>query len=192
MLREKVIITKLPISQPGQIQHFQVKIPRDAKRIIGIEVSAQYMNMQTAGGPQPIIGIGFNAPSHYSYMSLERKAMGRNIFTITPDLFLGDVRLQSCEDTNVFFAEDVYYTDENLGFGDFSIRTPRFRPSTETHGYKRHECVVNTNGETTILKGIYRDRQKGAQANVNSLTGQIFFQYTANIYVWYELKTKEA
>jgi hypothetical protein len=192
MLKEKVIITKLPITQPGQIQHFQVKIPRDAKRIIGMEVSAQYMNMQVAGSPQPIIGVGFNSPSNYSYMSMARIAKGRSIFRITPDLFLGDVRLQSCEDTNVFFAEDVYYTDENLGFGDFSVGSPRFFPAPQTHGYKRHECIVNTNGETTILKGIYRDRQAGAKGTANTLTGQVFFQYTANIYVWYELKTKEA
>lgn len=178
-MKEKVIVTKLQIAQPGQICHFQVKIPRDAKRIIGVEVSAQYMNMQS---PQPIRIIGFHGPSQYTFLNLR---IGRgDIFLITPDLFLGDVRLQSCEDTNVFFSEDVYYADENLAFGDFSAINPRFFPAPQTHGYKRHEVEVNTNGETTILKGIFRDRQGGTQANIGS--NAIFFQYMATVYVWYE------
>ena len=189
MFREKVIITKLPITQAGQIQHFQVKIPRDASRIIGMEVSAQYMNIQTAQGQQ-VKAINYKRASQYTYRTLDRAAKG-DIFRITPDLFLGDVRLQSCEDTNIFFAEDIYFADENLAFGDFSATNPRFFPASPTHGYKHYECVVNTRGETTILKGIYRDRQN-QQSGANTLRGPVFFQYVASIYVWYETKIKEA
>ncbi len=189
MLREKVIITKLPITQAGQIQHFQVKIPRDASRIIGMEVSAQYINMQVAKA-QAGKAVNFKRASQYTFRSLERAAKG-DIFSITLDLFLGDVRLQSCEDTNIFYAEDVYFADENLAFGDFSATHPRFFPASPTHGYKHYECVVNTRGKTTILKGIYRDRQS-QQSGANTLRGPVFFQYVASIYVWYETKIKEA
>ena len=183
MMKEKVILTKLPITQAGQIAHLQVKIPRDALRIIGMEASAMYMNMQ-AGGAQP---IGFVGPIQHPLISgfpLGR----RNIFQINADLFLGDVRLQSCEDTNVFYAEDIYFTDENLAFGDFSATHPGFIPAPQTHGYKREECTVNTNGDTTILKGIYRDRQAGTGGISPNTPPQTFFQYVASIYVWYEKK----
>lgn len=188
MLKEKGIITKLPITQAGQIVHFQVKIPRDALRVIGMEVSARYSNMQV-GQPIGIVGIGFNIPSQHSYARLARRSVGET-FQFTQDLFLGDLRLQSCEDTNVFFAENVYFADENLGYGDFSAINPRFQPVSETHGYKRYECVVNTDGETTILKGIYRDRQSSQQNSPQ--IGGIFFQYEVRVYVWYEKKCKEA
>lgn len=39
MMKEEVIVTKLTINKAGQIKHFQVKLPKNAKRIIGIEVS---------------------------------------------------------------------------------------------------------------------------------------------------------
>ncbi len=50
MIKEKVVIQKVPIVAVGQVQYFQVKIPRDAKRIIGIET--------TSSNIIPIIGIG--------------------------------------------------------------------------------------------------------------------------------------
>ncbi len=192
MFREKVIITKLPVMQAGQIHHFQVKIPRDAERIIGMEVSAQYLDMQllqTAAALKAanLPAVNYARASQYTYLSLEKRALG-SVTRITPDLFLGDVRLQSCEDTNIFYAEDIYFTDENLAFGDFSARNRRFFPTSPTHGYKHEECVVNTCGKTTILKGIYRDRQN-PQSAINS---PVFFQYTASIYVWYETKIQQA
>ncbi len=193
MFREKVIIKKLPVTQAGQLINFQVKIPRDAQHIIGMEVGAQYMNMQMAqpaaakaAGPQP--AINYARASQYTYLSLEKRTSGRAV-RITPDLFLGDVRLQSCEDTNIFYAEDIYFADENIAFGDFTARNRRFFPTSPTHGYKHEECIVNTCGKTTVLKGIYRDRQT---AQVQDLRQGVFFQYTAIIYVWYAIKTKVA
>lgn len=37
MIREQVIVTKIKITKRGQSHHFQVRLPKDAKRIIGIE-----------------------------------------------------------------------------------------------------------------------------------------------------------
>lgn len=190
MFREKVIVTKLPVTQAGQIVHFQVKIPRDAARIIGMEVDAQYMNMQLAQAAAKLArAVTYPMASQRTYAALERKGTGR-IFTITPDLLLGNVRLQSCEGTNIFYAEDIYFTDENIAFGDFTARTPNFFPNATTHGYKREECVVNTNGESTILKGVYRDRQS-TSAQASAIQQGVFFQYVAGIYVWYEIKTDD-
>lgn len=38
-MSEQVIITQIKITKSGQIKHFQVKLPKDTKRIIGIETS---------------------------------------------------------------------------------------------------------------------------------------------------------
>ena len=174
MFKERVILTTLPITKTGQIVHFQVKIPRDAIRIIGVELSGCYSNPP------------MERQAAFAKLALATDARMSRSFSImqfTSSPFVGDVRLQSREVTNVFYAENVYLADYNLGYGDFSANA-LFPATSETHGYKRFECVVNTDGETTILKGIYRDRQN---ANSNPQ-----YTYTVNVYVWYEKISKEA
>jgi len=183
MRNEKVIVTPLRIIAAGQICHFQVKIPRDAKRIIGIETGLLYSPPQVEAPP--------------------------GIFQFTQDTFLGDVRLQSCEDTNIFFAEDIYFRDNNLGFGDFAAALSHLPRLPETYSYKREEFVINTAGTTTIIKGIYRDRQQGTNTggggedslqtttistinHITTVNTNTFLAYTVNIYLWYELLNEEA
>jgi hypothetical protein len=38
-VREKVVVAQLRITKKGEIKHFQLKLPRDAVRIIGIETA---------------------------------------------------------------------------------------------------------------------------------------------------------
>jgi hypothetical protein len=38
-VREKVVVATLRITKKGEIKYFQLKLPRDTKRIIGIETS---------------------------------------------------------------------------------------------------------------------------------------------------------
>ena len=184
MRNEKVIVAPLRIIAAGQICHFQVRIPRDAKRIIGIETGLLYSPPQ--GGAQP------------------------SIFQFTADTFLGDLRLQSCEDTNIFFAEDIYGRDNNLGFGDFAAALSPLPRLPEIYSYKREEFMVNTYGTTTVIKGIYRDRQQGGttggqvggiqpigiqSVGINPIdplpNPHPFSAYTVNIYLWYELLNVE-
>jgi len=206
MIREKVIITKLAISQAGQIQHFQVKIPHDALRIIGIELSGCYANNISAAQPvqavaavaavkmqaavQPVQAAAA-VPAIAVAQARQLKVASVRVMTsidalfrqtatpmsYTASPFVGNVRLQSCENTNVFFSGDVYLSDENVGYGDYSV-TAQFPATAATHGCKNEAYLVNTPGKTTILKGIYRDRQPAA--------GQVPATYTVNVYVWYE------
>ena len=41
MMKEQVLITQLHISKAGQVKHFQLKLPRSTKRIIGIEIGSR-------------------------------------------------------------------------------------------------------------------------------------------------------
>jgi hypothetical protein len=38
-VREKVVVAELRITKKGEIKHFQLKLPRDTVRIIGIETA---------------------------------------------------------------------------------------------------------------------------------------------------------
>jgi hypothetical protein len=38
-VKEKVVVAQLRITKKGEIKHFQLKLPRDTVRIIGIETA---------------------------------------------------------------------------------------------------------------------------------------------------------
>jgi hypothetical protein len=175
MIKEKVILTSLPVTQVGQIIHFDVKIPHDALRVIGIELSGANTNPPVY--PPSGRGLKMRLAEGRSFMSI--------IFNENP--YIGEVRIQSCEKTNIFYAGDLFLTDVNAGYGDYSIRLG-FPALEYTHGQKRTEYVVNTGGKTTILKGIYRDRQNPGSNLIGKggPTGQLY-TYTVNVYVWYEV-----
>jgi len=37
MIRQQVIVTQIKITKAGQSKHFQIRLPKDTKQIIGIE-----------------------------------------------------------------------------------------------------------------------------------------------------------
>lgn len=49
-MKEQVIITQLRITKAGQVKHFQVKLPKNAKRIIGIEVGGRLIKTPKRDG----------------------------------------------------------------------------------------------------------------------------------------------
>jgi len=129
----------------------------------------------------------FNARNR---LILNAKAIARSSFiplTYNQSPHVGDVRLQSCEKTNILFTGDLFLADVNTAYGDYSSRS--FHSSEYSHGQKRYEYIVNTIGKTSILKGLYRDRQVAAPSGPQA-AGLPTYTYTANIYVWYEINVK--
>ena len=205
MYKEKVIIKKLPITQVGQVVNFQMKIPRDALRIVGVELSASHFAIipppqptQPIQQPQPVLSAIQQAAGQppQAVLSLVQQAMARNnkelakakaILFFTASKLMGDLRLQSCEDTNIFYSGNVYFSDANIGYGDYSA-SALFPPISPTHGGKMDEYIVNTEGETTILKGVFRDRQP--QGGNPTMADQLFYKYDVKVYVWYEKPDK--
>ncbi|MCA0429080.1 MAG: hypothetical protein LCH32_01105 [Bacteroidetes bacterium] len=49
-MKEQVLITQLRITKAGQVKHFQVKLPKNAKRIIGIEVGGRLIKIPKTDG----------------------------------------------------------------------------------------------------------------------------------------------
>ncbi len=50
MIREQVIVTQVKITKAGQVKHFQVRLPKNAKRIIGIEVGGRLTKVSKTDG----------------------------------------------------------------------------------------------------------------------------------------------
>jgi hypothetical protein len=178
MMKEGVIITKISIKRQGERKHFQIKLPKDIKFIIGVEYGARLISKsatikfvsvpkstQIEGQPKPEVSQGTTSAGTISEQP--RTPFKRN-------QLVGELKLQSCEEANWFYSTDVFVSDANLSYGDFS--KAGFSINDFTHGNKRAEEIVKIDAESTIIQGWYLDAiGKTNAANIN---------YEITIYVW--------
>lgn len=173
MIKRRIIATKINITKQGEIKFFQVKIPFDAKVIIGIETAMRIRNFINLPTPNLAVGLDFSpplpSPSPPPFSpppnGFERKSL------------VGELRLQSCDDSNVFYATNVSdpVVKENMD------KAPTVNFITEnvwTHGCKRELEEVLVDGNTTILAGIYKDK-------LGEMLGMAV-PYDVFVYVWYK------
>lgn len=163
-MKEQVLITQLRITKAGQVKHFQVKLPKNVIRIIGIEMSFRLIHGlsidETGTGLAPVLEL----PRFFSPFKSNR--------------FIGELKLQSCEEANIFYATHLQ-TDENIGAGDFS-QNDYWKARTFTHQSKTEEDIVIVDADTTIIQGIYKDRI----GEINNTD----VEYKVNVYVWVEIE----
>lgn len=50
MIREQVIVTQVKITKAAQVKHFQIRLPKNAKRIIGIEIGGRLIKAPKIDG----------------------------------------------------------------------------------------------------------------------------------------------
>lgn len=155
MMKEQVIITKVSITRQGQRKHFQIKLPKNTKFIVGIEYGGRLISKSAAMIIKPL-------PASESRTPFKRNQL------------IGELKLQSCEESNWFFSVDVVSSDANLGLADFS--QSGFPVNDFTHGNKRTEEIVKVDAESTIIQGWYLDAVgKSLKADIS---------YEVNVYVW--------
>lgn len=134
MLAEKVILQQLFISQMGQIKTFQLRMPSDAKRIIGVEATIS----------------GFDTDDGIDGENAFR-------FIIRPVAVAGELRLQNLGSANLFYSSEVKLSDRNLAFGDCSKPLLWIRKAW-THDYRREEDPVLIQESSPVVQGSYRDK----------------------------------
>lgn len=188
MMKEQVIITKISVKRQGERKHFQIKLPKNTKFIVGVEYGGRLIDHSDAvlirpfptKSPEEILSSGTGSGT----VGSEGGAVGtgssggavggeRSTFFKRNQL-IGELKLQSCEESNWFFAVDVFASDANHGLGDFS--QSGFPVKDYTHGNKRTEEIVKVDAESTIIQGWYLDSfGKTQKADI---------KYEVNVYVW--------
>ena len=154
-MKEKVIIEQLEISQKGQLNVFQLKVPADAKRIIGFEVSARGLALT-------------DIPQFGELPADSLRYQGSSV--------IGEVRIQSLGRSNLFFTTEVCFNDLNIGFADFTQKGEWI--STQwIKGRKCEEELVSIDECGTVLQGNYKDI-------IGTLTNTDL-AYTIKLYLWY-------
>jgi hypothetical protein len=178
MMKEGVIVTKINIKRQGERKHFQIKLPKDTKFIIGVEYGGRLISESKtlADAPAPKAAIKTDSIILEEVYTAESGAIKdeRTKTLFKRNQLIGELKLQSCEEANWFYATDVFVNDANLNWGDFS--QAGFPVNDFTHGNKRTEEIVKIDAESTIIQGWYLDAiGKTNATNIN---------YEITIYVW--------
>lgn len=179
MMKEGVIITKISIKRQGERKHFQIKLPKDTKFIIGVEYGGRLITKSDVivDVPAPKAEIKIEPvilEATHSAADSGAAGDGRSKALFKRNQLIGELKLQSCEEANWFYATDVFVADANLNWGDFS--QAGFPVNDFTHGNKRTEEIVKIDAESTIIQGWYLD------AIGKSLKVDIDYEIT--VYVW--------
>jgi hypothetical protein len=155
-MKKRVVISGFNIEAARQVRIFQVRLPREAKSVIGVGMGYQIIEgVDDPPPPPPLIPW-------------------RAQVEIRRNQLLGEIRLQSFEKANIFYTAELQL-DKNLDFADFSSR--HWAPSLHTHHTRHYTDVVNVLGESTVLQGIYKDKLFNFQEG-------LVYKYRVNVYVW--------
>ncbi len=154
-MKEKVIIEELAISKKGQLNAFQLKVPADAKRIIGFETNAVGLILNDV----PVFG-----------------GLPAGTLKFQGSVVIGEIRIQSCGKSNLFFTTEVCFNDLNIGFADFT-QTGEWTSTQWIKGKKREEEVVSIDECCDVFQGNYKD--------IIGITSGVDLVYTVKLYMWY-------
>jgi hypothetical protein len=182
MIKRRIIATKISITKQGEVKFFQVKIPFDAKVLIGIETAMRLKTFQVFPS-QPIL-----SPLDNPYGNI----VAFNGAGISPSPFVapspiegirnslvGELKLQSSDDSNIFYATNI--SDPSVKEGLDKVPSVNFIiENVWTHGYKRQLEEVLVDANTTVIAGLYKDRLgEMLKANVS---------YDVFLYIWYKFE----
>lgn len=161
--KEKVVVVRFPILRKGEQKMFQVQLPEDAERIIGIESGVNLVSTPTPSE--------MDVPEEDFWVVFHHKKFKR-------DTCFGEFRLQSMGNADIFYAGHIHQ-DLNNRIGDYTMNYNESLPFYQ-HQYKALEEEVSVDKNNRVINGVYRDKI-GMQRNEDLL-------YYIHIYVWYERK----
>jgi hypothetical protein len=182
-MREEVIIQPIGITKKKEQSFFQVKLPRDTHKIIGIETG---------------LYVESELPVFAPYIQGDANMIRQN-------RLMGTLQLQASGKPNLFYAKEIFDKDINLGVNELKIVPdvierrliePQLRKGEDvpndgnnfsdftiwSHGTKREEDPVNVCG-CHIINGQFKDAV-GEYYKID-------IQYRVTLYIWIERKVND-
>lgn len=176
-MKEEVIIQSIGITKKKEQSFFQVKLPRDTNKIIGIET-----------------GLYILAAPLYSFVPPED-----NSGFIRRNNLMGVLQLQTNGKPDIFYSKEIFERDLNIGEAEIKIIPGQPKQEEKvallkveppdgnsfdfftcwTHGSKREEDPLNICG-CTLINGQFKDA-----------VGEYFgtdISYKIILYIWIERK----
>lgn len=134
MMQEEVIVTSIYISRIGERKHFQIALPTDTKKIIGLEYGA----IELAGALIPVVPVTINP------------------FAVKADKLMGRLSLQVPGREGVFYRGDLI-EDRNYHLGE-DVSATSWVPQLWSHSGRRQEIELAVNGGLSFVEGYFIDR----------------------------------
>jgi hypothetical protein len=155
-MQQHIYTHTIHITSQSNLTHFQFSLPSDAAKITAIQTAASKVAE----------ALPVQVP--------------RGDFIYTRQPLLGNLRLQTSDAANWFYAERITDADMNLGMADYS--RPGWMTSQEAHNFKKFPQNLEVNLKSNVIAGVYKD-------NINETTEDAF-AYDVIVYVWYAIKEK--
>jgi hypothetical protein len=159
MINEEAIVQILSVNRIGEIIHFQVQLPTDTKRIIGLEYGVTGQNGVPLADPEP-----------------PPVAEGQPSFRLYANKVIGKISLQNPGSENVFYQGNLI-EDRNAELHEGTAST-LWQPASWTHSRKREEVSLNVEGNTSFIEGFFQD--SWGTNEYESLA------YKLHLYLWIE------
>jgi hypothetical protein len=182
-MREEVIIQSIGITKKKEQQFFQVKLPRDTNKIIGIETG---------------LYVESTLPVFFPYIQ-------GNANIIRQNRLMGTLQLHSSGKPNLFYAKELFDNDINVGANEMKnvpdvierrLIEPQLRKGEDvpndgnnfsdftiwSHGTKREEDPIDVCG-CQLINGQFKDTV-GEYYNIN-------IKYRVILYIWIERKVND-
>lgn len=132
-MRTAITQTTIRITRKGELQYFQLRLPRGTKHILGVEAVAAAF----ASAP-PVV----HPPA--SFLAS---------FAVKPSRMAGQLRLQQVGRGGLLYAGAVHEQDSTRFYADYSL----FAPNDWSHHGKHEEDELLFPCESHIVLGLYQD-----------------------------------
>lgn len=160
-MKTRQLIEIIMVRKFSQRVHFQINLPRDAKRIVSLHHEVRMITVPA--------GNMFPPPQQGSFLN-------RNVVA-------GELRLQAFEKAGWFYNGEVFLTDRNWDVWEYPTLL-FFTPQPYIHAFNNYAPLeIKVGKDTTVISGIFKDTW-GARIATN-------IQYDVKLYLEIELNTKE-
>lgn len=175
MIKEEVILHREAIKKLGEQKYFQIQLPNDIERIIGVETGVfRFVSGETDSGYTA--NFGGHPASDPDGDPIDSS------FKISFNDPIGNLTLQATENPGIIYQKEIRQTDKNSRWADFTQWVNEGFFDQYTHDRKRYEDVVISNLCTPILEGFYKDSWGDHYS--------YHVEYELLIYIWIEKKFK--
>jgi hypothetical protein len=157
MIQQEAIVHTLYINRIGEKQFFQVALPKDALRIIGLEYAVRKMDGEL------IIEASF-ADDLSEAPYFEKKS----------NKIIGQLSLQNSSCAGLFFQGDLI-DDKNIGLHEH-IAAAQFVPKDWIQSTKREEIRFCVSGD--VIEGLFKDQYGMGEYE--------YLEYELSLYFWIE------
>lgn len=163
---EQAIAHKIFISRISQRVGFQVRLPKDAKRLIGLEYDARKIYGETSGDP-------------FALREVEEEEYSDSSFNRNRNKVIGKLSLQNTFCEGLFYQGDLIEDCNELHYEGIAARL--FEPKPWMQSTRREEIGINVH--TGLIQGLFED--------CYGLNEYSELEYELTLYFWIEKCTDD-